>query len=186
MTNKPARMVGTVRLAVEAREALPLWQRQLIAKGLEEDDAPNAQRYECAIAVATNEALAKGVKADVNGKRTTLTLARSGRALFGKKAKNDHPFLTVTVANADNPKQRWTVRWEGDAIPRQLRTIGVKHDEGKAAAECGVMLQLRNAKIVELAQDPRKNHDTLKNGEYRPRPHRPSHRKTPRIRRADL
>lgn len=185
MTNKPARMVGTVRLAVEAREALSLWQRKLLREALKEDDAPNTLRYGCAIAVATNEAVAKGVKAEVNGKRTTLTLARSGRAQFGKNTRGN-PFLTITVANADNPKQRWTVRWEGDAIPRQLRTIGVKHDEGKAAAECGVMLQLRNAEIVELVQDPRKNHDTLKTGEYRPRPHRKSHRKTARIGRADL
>lgn len=166
---------GEVEVTVRGQDALPPWQRRIIRDALNNgEDASQDLKFGCRIALDVNEAFE-----NLEG---VFTLNPKAKAQFGKNAQG-LPYLTVGIINRSSG-EKLRLHWEGDAVPRRMIQVAVKHDEGLAVRTAKVKLDLSRAQIWQLGakdgrvrKDDRTRHDTNSTGLPYSRPVRRTHRR---------
>ncbi|WP_028637745.1 hypothetical protein [Nocardioides sp. URHA0032] len=155
---------GVVRFAIKGQEARPAWERKMLANALNNGQgAPNDLRFQCRIAQDARENFA-----DISVPGGTLSVHQKSKPQFGR-TRNGEAYLTVVLVDSRDG-QSYKVRWTGDAVPRKMQEVAVKHDEGKRVAATRVALRWEDAEIVPSDHaDHRARHDLNESGEIRVR-----------------
>ena len=136
-------LTGIIPFNVEAQDALPKWQQIALTDALARNDsAPKALRFQCRIATDARTVF-ESVTLD-DGE--TLTLHPKAKPQFGKD-RDGHAFLTVTLRYSKDGKG-YRFRWVGDAVPRKMQQVAVKHDQGKAVRATTIPLDLAAATVT--------------------------------------
>lgn len=135
-------IAGKVRFKVEGQQPLTKWARQALANALEVDSPPESLRFQCRIAQDALKNLAEVKLKDGN----TLTLHKKSRPQFGKN-KDGHPYLTATMVYSGDG-ENYTIKWIGDAVPREMQEVAVKHDKGLRVAPMTIDLDLSAAQVL--------------------------------------
>lgn len=134
---------GKIDFRVEAQPALPKWQRIAITDALNRTDSPpKSLRFQCRIATDARTVFEEITLPDGE----TLTLHDKARPQFGKDSSG-HAFLTVTLKYSGDGKG-YRFRWVGEAVPRKMQEVAVKHDEGRAVRAVTIPLDLEAATVV--------------------------------------
>lgn len=171
---------GGIDVVVPEQIGLTPGQRRLLRDSFSDGTGlPQKVRYACAIAVAVNETIKDGIT--VNGKRYEPN--PKVRAQFGKNQKQ-LPYLTFGLIDPATQK-KYTLTWEGaNNIPLAMVKTAVKHDQGRRQKTISIPLALDSAVVHETGNkagrakkkvDPRRNHDTGKDGKAYPRRPRKNH-----------
>lgn len=158
---------GTVRFHVKGQEARPGWERKMLANALNNGQgAPNDLRFQCRIAQDARENF-ESIPIPGGG---TLSIHQKSKPQFGRD-RNGKPYLTVVLVDSRDGES-YKVRWLGDAVPRKMQEVAVKHDEGKRVAATRVALRWQDAEITrsEHAVNTRGRKDLDESGEIRVRP----------------
>jgi hypothetical protein len=158
---------GILDIIVPEQVGLTGAQRKLIRDSFGDgQDLPSKVRFSCAIAEAVNDTVKDGIL--IAG--TVYMPNPKARAQFGKN-KRGHPYLTIGLVDPEGDA-RYTLTWQGDAVPVQMAVIALKHDQGKRAETIGIPLPLDAAKVHPTGNkdgrrkpDLRRNHDADKNGQ---------------------
>jgi hypothetical protein len=133
---------------------------------------------ECSIAEAVKESLDQDRVVDADG----IEYTRNPKVCpkFGKAKRRELPYLTAGIIPAGG--RPLTLTWPGAAVPLELLELAVAHDSGEAVETACVELPLDTAVVYETGakhgkrpNDPRRNHDTGKDGKPYPRPPRLHH-----------
>lgn len=138
---------GLVRFKVAGQEALSKWAQEALKNALESADAPpESLRFQCRIATDAKTVFKEIALED----GTSLTLHPKAQPQFGKN-RDGHPYLTVTlVHSADGEAYRF--RWIGNAVPKKMQEVAVKHDLGKSVRTSTVGLDLSAAEVTPAAR----------------------------------
>ena len=155
---------GTVRFQVKGQEARPAWERKMLANALNNGQgAPNDLRFQCRIAQDARENFESIPVA--GGK---LSIHPRSKPQFGR-TRNGEAYLTVVLVDS-RTGESYKVRWVGDAVPRKMQEVAVKHDEGKRVAATRVVLRWEEAQITRSDHaDHRARHDVDEDGQIRVR-----------------
>lgn len=139
-----------ILLEIEATRHSPA-QREAIKKSISEEP-PQKLRYNCLVADAMNRALMGGENGThVDDYQTlkigehTYRLNPRARSQFGMDA-HGVPYLTTSLVNVETDV-RYAFTWRGDNVPEALKTLAVKHDQGKNTKAHAEILELDNAEI---------------------------------------
>ena len=138
---------GLVKFKIAGQEALSKWAQEAIQNALENAAAPpESLRFQCRIATDARDVF-KEIKLE-DGE--TLKLSPKAHPQFGKN-RDGHPYLTVTlVHSADGEAYRF--RWIGNAVPKKMQEVAVKHDLGKSVRTSTVGLDLSAAEVTPAAR----------------------------------
>lgn len=169
---------GVLDVDIEAQQIVTRAQRRLIHDAFGDGvDVAQEVRFACRIATDVNKAIENGIEFD-NGK--TFVPNPKARAQFGKN-KRGKPYLTFGLVDVDSG-ERFTLTWEGAAVPLSMVRAAIAHDEGRNVKASTVELPFESAKVHETGNkygrkkpDPRPNHDTDADGNPYPRPKRRQH-----------
>lgn len=158
-------MTGTIRFAIKGRDARLSWERKALARAIENGNgAPNDLRFQCQIAQDARETF-KSIPVPGG----TLSVHQKSKPQFGR-TKNGEAYLTVVLVDSRDG-QSYKVRWTGDAVPRKMQEVAVKHDEGRRVAATRVALRWEDAEItLSDKTDHRVRHDVAPTGEVHVRP----------------
>ena len=158
-------LTGTIRFSIKGQEARPAWERKMLAAALDNGQgAPNDLRFQCRIAQDARENFAS---IPVPG--GTLSVHQKSKPQFGRD-RNGNAYLTVVLVDSRDGRS-YKVRWTGDAVPRKMQEVAVKHDEGRRVGATRVALRWEDAEItVSEKVDRRDRHDLDENGDMRTRP----------------
>jgi hypothetical protein len=167
---------GKLTITIPEQIGLTSAQRSMIRESYGDgQDLPQKVRYACAIAEAMNETIKDGIEV---GGQIHLPNPKV-RAQFGKNRKG-LPYLTVGLIDPDG--KTWTLTWQGGDVPVKMAVTALKHDQGKRTKTIAIPLTLEGATVYETGakrgkrrNDPRRNHDTAKDGNPYPRAPRTSH-----------
>lgn len=150
-------LTGSVRFAVKGQEARPVWERKMLANALNNGQgAPNDLRFQCRIAQDARENFER-IPLPGGGH---LSVHPKSKPQFGRD-RNGKPYLTVVLVDSRDGES-YKVRWIGEAVPRKMQEVAVKHDEGKRVAATRVALRWEDAEIVpseHVVRDDRQRHD---------------------------
>lgn len=150
-------IAGTIRFKVAGQKAYPKWVQQSLKDNLAaQTTPPESLRFQCRIAQDARENF-KEVALD-NGEK--LTLHPKAKPQFGKNHKG-HPYLTTTMRYSGDGKS-YTVKWVGDAVPRKMQDVAVKHDKGMKVSAATVGLDLSRAIITPAWAEYRKTAQAFK------------------------
>lgn len=165
MSTDVTNMTGVIKFAIKGRAARLSWERKALARAIQEGGgAPNDLRFQCQIAQDARETFAD-IPIPGGG---TLSLHQKAKPQFGRDSKGE-PYLTVTLVDSRDG-QSYKVRWTGEAVPRKMQEVAVKHDEGKRVAATRVVLRWQDAEIVPSTKvDNRTRHDVAPTGELHTR-----------------
>jgi hypothetical protein len=148
--------------------------RQAFGDGV---DVPIEVRHNCRIALDTNKAIASGI--EVNGK-----VHRPNPKVRAQFGKNDKGLAYLIFGLIDEETgQPLTLTFEGfGPVPIKMCEVAVAHDEGRNVRPTTIGLNLARATVYETGakhgtrpRDPRRNHDTAKDGNPYPRKPRAHH-----------
>jgi hypothetical protein len=140
--NDITNLSGTVRFAIKGQEARPAWERKMLNNALNNGEgAPNDLRFQCRIAQDARENFA-----EVPVPGGTLSIHQKSKPQFGRD-RSGRPYLTVTLVDSRDGES-YKVRWVGDAVPRKMQEVAVKHDEGKRVGATRVQLRWQDAEIT--------------------------------------
>lgn len=132
-----------IKFKVAGQQADPKWKQTMLKKMVDLGDAPTeALRYQCRIATDARENLATVELTDGE----TLTLHRTVQPQFGKNSEG-RAFLTATMMYSGDG-QGYRFQWIGDAVPRKMQEVAVKHDGGKAVRATTILLPLSDAIVT--------------------------------------
>lgn len=156
---------GTVRFHIKGQEARPAWERKMLASALNNGQgAPNDLRFQCRIAQDARENFAS-IPIPGGG---TLSIHPKSKPQFGRD-RHGEAYLTVVLVDSRDGES-YKVRWRGDAVPRKMQEVAVKHDEGKRVAATRVILRWDAAEITPSEHtDHRSRHDVDETGAIRVR-----------------
>lgn len=159
-------LTGTVRFAVKGQEARPVWERKMLADALKNGQgAPNDLRFQCRIAQDARENFER-IAIPGGGH---LSVHPKSKPQFGRD-RNGKPYLTVVLVDSRDGES-YKVRWLGDAVPRKMQEVAVKHDEGKRVAATRVALRWEDAEITPSEHVVRQGrNDLAADGNPRVRP----------------
>lgn len=161
-------LAGIVRFSIKGQEARPAWERKMLANALNNGQgAPNDLRFQCRIAQDARENF-ESIQIPGGG---TLSIHPKSKPQFGRD-RNGMPYLTVVLVDSRDGES-YKVRWLGDAVPRKMQEVAVKHDEGKRVAAARVALRWENAEITpsdHIERRDRGRQDLDVSGEIRVRP----------------
>lgn len=161
-------LTGTVRFAVKGQEARPVWERKMLANAMTNGEgAPNDLRFQCRIAQDARENFEQ-IPIPGGG---TLSVHPRSKPQFGRN-RDGEAYLTVVLVDSRDGES-YKVRWVGDAVPRKMQEVAVKHDEGKRVAATRIALRWQDAEIVpseHITRDERTRHDIDEAGATRVRP----------------
>lgn len=133
---------GSVRFSIKSQEARPSWERKALASAITNGQgAPNDLRFQCRIAQDARENFA-----EIPVPGGTLSVHHKSKPQFGRD-RNGKPYLTVTLVDSRDGES-YKVRWIGDAVPRRMQEVAVKHDEGKRVGAVKVALRWQDAEIT--------------------------------------
>ena len=136
-------LTGTIRFKVAGQAAIPKWQQTAIRDALANASSPpESLRFQCRIASDAQEAFAN---VQLEGGET-LSLHPKGHPQFGKN-KAGHAYLTATLTWSGDG-EAYTFRWVGDAVPKKMQEVAVKHDKGLAVSAVTIGLSLDMAQIT--------------------------------------
>ena len=149
--NDITQLRGAVRFSIKGQEARPAWERKLLANALDNGQgAPNDLRFQCRIAQDARENFA-----EIRVPGGTLSIHHKSKPQFGR-ARNGKPYLTVTLVDSRDG-EAYKVRWIGDAVPRRMQEVAVKHDEGKRVGATLVRLLWQDAEITPVEHIARRD-----------------------------
>lgn len=155
---------GVIRFAIKGQDARLPWERKALAKAIiDGGGAPNDLRFQCRVAQD-----ARDVFAEIPVKGGVLTIHQKSKPQFGRD-QSGRPYLTVVLVDSRDGES-YKVRWLGDAIPRKMQEVAVKHDEGKRVSATRVALRWEDAEITRSEHVSRPRHDVTEAGEMRKRP----------------
>lgn len=158
-------LTGTIRFSIKGQEARPAWERKMLASALNNGQgAPNDLRFQCRIAQDARENFAE-VAIPGGG---TLSIHPKSKPQFGRD-RNGKAYLTVVLVDSRDG-QSYKVRWLGDAVPRKMQEVAVKHDEGKRVGATRVGLRWQDAEITPSEHVVHGRRDLDENGQIRVRP----------------
>lgn len=162
--NDIASMKGTVRFSIKGQEARPSWERKALANAISNGQgAPNDLRFQCRIAQDARENFA-----EIPVPGGTLSIHQKSKPQFGR-TRDGKPYLTVTLVDSRDGES-YKVRWIGDAVPRKMQEVAIKHDEGRRVGAARVALRWQDAEItLSDKTDHRARHDVAPSGEMRVR-----------------
>lgn len=150
-------LTGTVRFAVKGQEARPIWERKMLANAMDNGQgAPNDLRFQCRIAQDARENFER-IPIPGGG---TLSVHPKSKPQFGRD-RNGKPYLTVVLVDSRDGAS-YKVRWIGEAVPRRMQEVAVKHDEGKRVSATRIALRWQDAEIIpstHVVRDDRTRHD---------------------------
>lgn len=157
-------MEGAVRFSIKGQNARPAWERKMLAQAIDNGQgAPNDLRFQCRIAQDARE-----VFASVPVEGGTLSIHPRSKPQFGR-TKDGEAYLTVVLVDSRDGES-YKVRWVGEAVPRKMQEVAVKHDEGKRVGAARVALRWEDAEIVPSQHtDNRTRHDVDETGAVRVR-----------------
>jgi hypothetical protein len=167
-----------LRVRIRGQHGLTKATQRRLAQAFNDGEGLSAEdRYGCRIAVDTNEAIADGIEA-IDG--TIYVPNPKVRAQFGKN-KRGLAYLTFGLIGPD--AHRITLNLEGENVPDKMCETAIKHDMGREVATTTIAVDLSRASVYETGNmgggkkrhDPRRNHDTGKDGKPYPRSPRPHH-----------
>lgn len=157
-------LTGSVRFVIKGQEARPSWERKALARAISNGEgAPNDLRFQCRIAQDARENFAD-VPIPGGG---TLSIHPKSKPQFGRD-RNGQAYLTVVLVDSRDG-QSYKVRWLGEAVPRKMQEVAVKHDEGKRVATTRVGLRWDAAEITPSEHVVRGRNDLDANGDIRVR-----------------
>ena len=137
---------GTVDFAVKGQAQLPKWQREAIANGLKSEyGPPESLRFNCRMAEDARE----NFKEIIDDQERVWTLHPNGNPQFGRNVRGE-PYLTVTLQ--DEAGDGYKFRWAGDAVPKRMAELAVRHDEGREVAPSTIRLSLARAEVAPSHQ----------------------------------
>lgn len=156
-------MKGKIKFDIAGQEALPKAMQNLLRKALDNGDgADQSLRHQCRIAEDAKRVFAgieiAGDEYSINPKATP----QFGRDYHGLA------YLTVSLIRKSDDS-RVQIRWEGEAVPRKMQEVAVKHDEGRKVAPTVVSLDLGAATIREVDQRTPAREAAKRNYEQRQR-----------------
>lgn len=135
-------LAGRIRFQVQGQTALPKWQQTALRDALARNDSPPEElRFQCRMATDARDNFAL-ITPD-NGE--TLRLHYKAQPQFGKN-REGLAYLTVTMVYSGDG-QSYCLKWVGDAVPRKMQEIAVKHDQGLSVRPCTIALDLAAAEI---------------------------------------
>jgi hypothetical protein len=157
-------MRGAVRFSIKGQEARPAWERKMLANALNNGQgAPNDLRFQCRIAQDARENFA-----NIPVPGGTLSIHPKSKPQFGR-TRSGEAYLTVVLVDSRDGES-YKVRWIGDAVPRKMQEVAVKHDEGRRVGATRVALRWEDAEITRSEHaDHRPRHDVDETGEIRVR-----------------
>jgi hypothetical protein len=162
--NDITNMTGVIRFAVKGQQARSPWERKVLASVITNGDgAPNDLRFQCRIAQDARENFAS---IPVDGGE--LSIHQKSKPQFGRD-RNGNAYLTVVLVDSRDGES-YKVRWIGDAVPRKMQEVAVKHDEGKRVGATRVALRWEDAEITRSEHSTRPRHDLTEEGRIRTRP----------------
>lgn len=136
-------LTGTVGFKVAGQEALPKWMQTALKDALDSADAPpESLRFQCRIATDAKQNF-ENINLD-NGE--TLSLHPRSNPQFGRN-RSGHAYLTASFTYSGDG-QAYTLRWLGDAIPKRMQEIAVKHDKGLSVKPTTIALDLAQASVT--------------------------------------
>lgn len=136
-------LTGKIHFKVDGQEALTKWARAALADAMERNDSPpESLRFQCRIATDAQKNLAIIKLKDGE----TLTLHPKSRPQFGKNIKGQ-AYLTATMTYSGDG-ENYTIKWLGDAVPREMQEVAVKHDKGLKVARTTIDLDLADAQVL--------------------------------------
>lgn len=134
---------GLIRFKIAGQEALSKWAQEAIKDALERSDSPpESLRFQCRIATDARSVFSR-IELDDG---TELTLHPKAQPQFGKN-RDGRPYLTVTLVHSKDGES-YRLRWIGDAVPRKMQEVAVKHDLGRAVRAATVRLDLADAEVT--------------------------------------
>jgi hypothetical protein len=157
-------MKGRIRFPVKGQDERPAWERKILYNEINGGHgAPKDLRYQCRIAMDARE-----VFSSVPVEGGTLTLHDKSKPQFGRD-KNGKPYLTVVLVDSRDGES-YMVRWIGDAVPKKMVQVAVKHDQGKRVEPTIVGLRWEDAEIRRSEHKSRPRHDLDGEGKTKVRP----------------
>lgn len=136
-------LAGVIRFHVQGQSALPKWQQTALRNALAKNDSPPEElRFQCRIATDARDNFSL---IELNNGET-LKLHYKSQPQFGKN-RNGDAYLTVTMVYSGDGNS-YCIKWSGDAVPRKMQQVAVKHDQGVAVRPCTIALDLAKAKIT--------------------------------------
>ncbi len=114
---------GKLYVKIKPETPLTAAQRKILSRAIEEGKIKGLQ-HGCRVAEDVNAAISNGVT--ING--DAFMPNPKSRARFGKNQKGN-PYLTFGVIGTSGEK--YTITWEGEAVPLRLKVAAVAHDEGR-------------------------------------------------------
>ncbi len=143
MSTDITNMTGVLRFNIKGREARLPWERKALKKAIVDGGgAPNDLRFQCQVARDAREVF-KTIEIPGGG---TLSIHQKAKPQFGRDGKG-LPYLTVTLVDSRDG-QSYKVRWSGEAVPRKMQELAVKHDEGRKVSATRVALRWEDAEIT--------------------------------------
>lgn len=148
-------LTGVVKFSIKGQEARPAWERKMLSNALNNGQgAPNDLRFQCRIAQDARENFAS---IPIPG--GSLSIHQKSKPQFGRD-RNGNAYLTVVLVDSRDG-QSYKVRWIGDAVPRKMQEVAVKHDEGKRVAATRVALRWQDAEITPSEHVNRRGRNDL-------------------------
>ena len=80
----------------------------------------------------------------------SLSLHPKSFPQFGKTSRG-HAYLTATMIYSGDG-EAYTFRWVGNAVPKEMLKVAVKHDLGKAVGATSIPLDLSKAEVTPAAK----------------------------------
>lgn len=134
---------GPVQFAIKGRKAEPKWIQKALKAALDNNiDPDESLRFQCQVAVDARKVFEK---IELNDGET-FTLHSTSLPQFGKNHRG-LAYLTVTGAYSGDGRD-YTVRWEGNAIPKEMQRSAVKHDLGLYVKRVVTTLNWEDARIT--------------------------------------
>ena len=134
---------GTVKFKVEGQQAQPKWMQTALKDALDKAEAPpESLRFQCRIAT---DARANFKYIELPDGES-LSLHPKSNPQFGKN-RNGHAYLTASLVYSGDG-QAYTFRWIGDAVPKKMQEVAVRHDKGQFVRPTVVLLDLAKATVA--------------------------------------
>lgn len=153
--NDITNLSGVIRFAVKGQQARESWERKLLAKVINGGvGAPNDLRYQCRIAQDARENFAN-IPIAGGGH---LSVHPKSKPQFGRD-QSGRAYLTVVLVDSRDGES-YKVRWVGDAVPRKMQEVAVKHDEGRRVGATRVALRWEDAEITRSEHTPRRRRES--------------------------
>ena len=152
-------LTGVIRFAIKGQEARSSWERKYLAQAINGGNgAPNDLRFQCRIAQDARENF-ENIDLPGGG---SLTIHPKSKPQFGRDSSG-RAYLTVVLVDSRDGES-YKVRWLGDAVPRKMQEVAVKHDEGRRVGATRVALRWEDAEITRSEHVSRPRHDLDETG----------------------